>query len=920
MDIVLRKLVLKKLLLMVCLLGSCIGAFAHDGQDSGINSGIDWLGHQQQSDGSIINHQDIALPFQATFEAAVTMSNQGVLSRIDSDLLKQFVISNANASSEFYSKLLTIKLKLGESIAQEEAALWTFQNIDGGFGHQSGFDSTVFDTAFVLNAVALTTKKNSLETGQAIAYLLEQQNPDGSFEDSSYSTAFLTSYVLRALQPYLYTFNISDQITKARDFLFSKVESGADWPTDWEAAHFLLAVVPLTTDVEQYKPSLDWLKLQQLQNGSWQNDVYSSALALQALYLSANITFPTSPDTALVKGKLLDGDSGQALEGVEIGIAPDTATAVITDEAGEFTFTGLQPNTYTLSYQVPGYVSASQVLTTKKGQLIDLGNIVLQLAPTTAVVSGSVVEAVSGLPVANVLIEIVTAQETVTALTDAQGTYSLIAPAGAVTLKASANDYYPVSASADIQAGTRVSFSPSLSKLTEEPQPLELIGRVVDVDSQQPLAGVTVASTELATEVTTDNEGNFSFPGVPTGDQGFVFSLQGYQSVITRVALPQNGKIDIGTVELGQLEELQSTSVSGQVLDADTGLGVEGATVSAAGLSAQTSATGHYEITGIQTLEFDVGANAQGYVFSSMPVNIASHGKLSITLDLYRADISGISVDRVDTAHNQYQAYEQVDVTAIVSNQTVRERGVRLYVLVKDAQENTIDSFPAVDIPLLGDASDPESLAHYEQHLEDAVEKFAPNETRAIELEMSWNTGLQQPGQYSIVVQALDSVNSQVLSEFSTPFEVLPTQKLTSAHASVSPGYALLDSTPEIALLLNLKNASNETASSDIAYQLVSPTGQTIAQGSQTVQLTPEELTKEVVLSQLSHQFTESGDYQVTISVDAGVVPTALINGVLFVPPTVRLDVSQDIEPEKVLPGEQRTIEVQIKVEGVDGE
>ena len=914
MDILYRKLVF-----LVCL-GMSTVLFGHGGSTDAISKGFDWITHQQQADGSITSEQDIALPFQATSEATIALSNHNSLDQVNLEALKQYVLTNAEPSSEFYAKLLTLKLKLGESIDEEETALLALQNLDGGFGHKTGFDSTVFDTAYVLHAIALTTNKNSQAAGQAIAFLLDQQNADGSFEDPSYSTAFLTSYVVRALQPYLYTFNISDQITQARDFLYSKVENGADWPSDWEAAQFLLAVVPLTTDVDLYKPSLEWLTLQQFENGSWQNDVYSTALTLQALYLSANITFPTSPDTALVKGKLIDGDSGQALPAVEIGISPDISTTIMTDEAGVFTIPGLQPNTYTLSYQVPGYVSSAQTLTTKKGQLIDLGAIVMQIAPTTAVVSGTIMDGTDNVPVANALVEITLDQTVISALTDAQGSYSLTVPAGNLSLKVTAEGYYPASASVGIEAGTKVRFSPPLRKLTEDPLPLELTGRVIDLESQQTLSGVTVHSHALNTDVVTDAQGSFTFTGLTAGEQSFEFSQTGYQGVITRVVLPDDGKVDLGTVALKKVDELETTKVSGQVLDADTGLGVEGASISIAGQTVLTDALGYYEVSGIQVLEFDVSANASGFVFSSVPVTLASHGNITVNIDLYRADIAGISVDRVDTNNTSYEAYQQVQLSAIVSNQTVRERGVRLYVLVQDAQGNSVDSFPAVDIPLLGDSSDPESLAHYEQHLEDAIEKFAPNETRMIELEMSWNTGRQIPGQYSAIVQALDSATSQVLSEFSTSFDVVPTQKITSVHASVTPGYALLDSSPELGLVLNLKNASNQLVSSDLQYQLLSPTGQIINQGMQSVQLAPAELTKEVQLPTFVHQFSESGDYQLKLTTVSGTAPQALVDGYLFVPPTVRLDVTQDVLPEKVLPGGKRTVEVQINVQGKDGE
>ena len=277
-----------------------------------IEAGLEWLSHAYD-DGVVTGPDDSALFWQSTGEAATAFSLDNGQALPDLSLIVSRFLSLDLNSAEYFSRAIILALRLGE--AGDSAVLdqlLSRQNPDGGFGDRPGYTSTVYDTAFALHAMAMTGMRTTPESARAVAFLRDSQHADGSFGIDRFnnSTPYLSALAVRALAAYQYVYNISETLERGRNYLLSLSETGSDWPTDWEAAQFLLAVVPGTTNSSLYQGSLNWLKAQQLANGSWQNDVFATALAIQALHLSENIRFPSEPDTATLRGRLVDADSG----------------------------------------------------------------------------------------------------------------------------------------------------------------------------------------------------------------------------------------------------------------------------------------------------------------------------------------------------------------------------------------------------------------------------------------------------------------------------------------------------------------------------------------------------------------------------------------------------------------------------------
>lgn len=122
------------------------------------------------------------------------------------------------------------------------------QNADGGFGSYAGDDSSVYMTAVTLNALISYSDVFDLESeiNKAVAYLLTKQNPDGGFGSGGVnpaptSTTYETAMAFEAL-----------------------IASGAD-----------ISVAA--------QPAIDYLLSSQLPDSSWNDDPYSTALALREI-------------------------------------------------------------------------------------------------------------------------------------------------------------------------------------------------------------------------------------------------------------------------------------------------------------------------------------------------------------------------------------------------------------------------------------------------------------------------------------------------------------------------------------------------------------------------------------------------------------------------------------------------------------
>jgi subtilase family serine protease/prenyltransferase beta subunit len=171
---------------------------------------------------------------------------------------------------------------------------WQYE--DGGWGGFDEFVSNNFHTALALQALKAVNYSDQTVIQSAIDYLLSTQNTDGGFGfypstcsgcDGDESNVYMTALVSSTLQQFPRTTSIATAINKATSYLIAHQNTdggfGGSPPTVYETAIAYLALVGETTDATVLGNAINYLTSTQLPNGSWNDDPYSTALALRAL-------------------------------------------------------------------------------------------------------------------------------------------------------------------------------------------------------------------------------------------------------------------------------------------------------------------------------------------------------------------------------------------------------------------------------------------------------------------------------------------------------------------------------------------------------------------------------------------------------------------------------------------------------------
>lgn len=515
--------------------------------------------------------------------------------------------ADTEVNTEYLARKILVHASAGANVSQWVNTLLPNQNADGGFGDNAGHNSTVFDTALALEALAAATYADSAVVSVAIGYVLSRQQASGGFADNGVTSRLVTALASVALQRYRLSYSVGAQIDAASRFLLQTQTAGEE---GFETSLALLALVPVVTDSAAYATSVNRLKAAQLPNGSWDNDVFTTALALRALHFAATAPPPVNPTLGAFSGRVLDGASGAPVVGAHITLTGGSTAVFQTGTDGRFSANNLAPQTYQVTYSAAGYSGATQTVTLQAGQVLDVGTVGLNRQHDVSVIAGTVTATDTGLPLAGASVSVTGASPVITG-TD--GAYSVTVAPGAVTITATATGYQSTSASGNVSAGAHLSILFAL-RPANQPPPIDTVtlrGRIVDAVSKAPLPRATVALQPGGVSATTDLSGYFSMPSFPAGEFQLTLSAAGYESITVSGLAPAASNVDVGTVSLNPLPN--AGVVTGVITAADTGLPLAGATITIAGIGTTTSAAdGSYSVT-VTPGALTISAAAEGY-------------------------------------------------------------------------------------------------------------------------------------------------------------------------------------------------------------------------------------------------------------------------------------------------------------------
>ncbi|MDP3650854.1 MAG: hypothetical protein Q8R67_04135 [Rhodoferax sp.] len=219
-------------------------------------------------------------------------------------------------NADFMARRILALQTNGGNIASELQYLGTAQNIvvpgNGGLGLSRNYQGEALDTALVLQANSLAG--GPLNVSAAISYLIGAQLAGGdagwSIGQESVSDPVTTAQVLLALIP-LQGSNaaLPGVIANGLTALNAKVNTGSAIPFQALAALVNLRWIASSTAATTLLNNLVTSQI----GGSWEGDIYATALALRALAASMYVDLAVQRDPVLVPDLLLRAAINQSL-------------------------------------------------------------------------------------------------------------------------------------------------------------------------------------------------------------------------------------------------------------------------------------------------------------------------------------------------------------------------------------------------------------------------------------------------------------------------------------------------------------------------------------------------------------------------------------------------------------------------------
>ncbi|MFA7061103.1 MAG: Ig-like domain-containing protein, partial [Pedobacter sp.] len=451
-------------------------------QNVAATNGLNWIKSVQDVSGNWNTTTSSATDYSTTVTAIESLALLGDTSPSYTSGLNW--IKNATAKSTTYlaPRIKVVAASGGDATADVNTLL-SYKNPDSGWGGYQNHVTSTFHTALALQALRASNYPDLSISNNALAYLINTQNTDGGwgFSSGDDSSIYITAIVSATLQKFPQTIAIANAITKASAYLvshqnidggFGATASGTAASTVFETAIAYTALIgDGQTQGLPLQRALTYLTSTQSINGSWNNDPYSTALALKALYLSENI--PASPPPALTTGGVMatvvDGNTNTPLAGVTVALADNSAVSATTNATGLFVLSGIANGSQQITLSAAGYAPLTISATITAGDFINVGRIGLLATPVGGTVKGVVWDADLNAPFSGVTVRVVSGGITYDTLSGSDGSYSIanVLP-GTITMGTPAGPanmpvYWNVQTTATLTPGGILIYNPRMS-------------------------------------------------------------------------------------------------------------------------------------------------------------------------------------------------------------------------------------------------------------------------------------------------------------------------------------------------------------------------------------------------------------------------------------------------------------------------
>lgn len=600
------------------------------------NPSHSWLVSQQIANGSYSNSDDIALTSQATSETITALLMDAAATSASLQPALGFLATTDASHTESLSRQIIAAIAIaGSADASLISQLGALQNADGGFGSYGGYESDAVATAWALRAYSAARLNNAV-VSNAIGYLLLAPNADKGWHVDNSSSVAVTSEVLIALNGFKQYSGVAQASTYARSYLISQRQSGL-WSEDFESALALSALSFGGVTVADLQASAQLLEARKNASNNWDNDVYTTALVLQALKRVNSLSNPTNGNGTLY-GQVFLAGSSEPIANANVSVSGNAAI-VKTDATGRFTITGVAEGLVTLSIQKPGFQSISKAAQVVASINTDVGAVYLSQGIAQSVLSGRVFDGNSSEAIGSANLSL-TGASNLSLSTSNNGNFeaTAIAP-GSYSFTLSAQGYYPVSGSFVVVAGAHSVINQALVS-TATPlvsDPISVSGVIVDGSNNTPIPFALVAVDDVP--ITADANGQFTTVKIARGNHKLTVSASGYVAAEYSFNLVAGASGNLGNLPIFSITSVNGTQelqILAKIVDGVSGSPVIGAnvTVVSTAIAAISDAQGLVTLSHIRDLTFTVSITASGYQAQQYVMQASGFGSVGATFQL----------------------------------------------------------------------------------------------------------------------------------------------------------------------------------------------------------------------------------------------------------------------------------------------
>ena len=600
---------------------------------AGVTEGIQFLNSQLQQEGSYASDLDIATPYQNTAEVLDTFYVLNETSQPGRFAALQFLQHESFQGTEYLSRLIITKAEQGQVVSDLVLQLQSYQNQDGGFGELPGYNSTVLDTIFAAQALALTGRSTTQAAGLAVNFLLVNQHQAGYFSLPDNETSiYITALAAQTFRVYQYVYAVSDNMTRANDYLITQIKADGSAGELFETAAVITVLAPVTADQTIYQSLVDHLQNTQQANGSWAGDVFTTALAIRALYTQQTVT-PPQPDQANLSGVIKDGASNNPLINVHVTVTTTDgqSSSAVTDGEGRYLISNIAPGSASVDFNAGGYYPATASVTLIAGQVLTYDtNLLADPVANPIRLSGQVIDVETTFPIADAVIQIINSHFSTQG--DSQGAFEILnIPAGSITVEVTQAGYLPQLFSISASAGGPVdlgiiNMTPGTIVATES----SLSGLMTNAITGEPLRGVLISISGADNQSTfTTQDGRFLLNNIISGNIVVTTSLEGYQNAMGNASLTAGTNLQFNAF-LVKTSNSALVTLQGQVIDTETQQALVDVNVTTnAGQTTYTDGDGGFYLSGLEPGTIILEFSAVGYNTVSYSINADSGGSIN---------------------------------------------------------------------------------------------------------------------------------------------------------------------------------------------------------------------------------------------------------------------------------------------------